>query len=133
MKVTKLIREYVEEQVSKAYAARKNPYSDMAKLDNEKLEDYQKLLHKQQREFLDAIQRELPLFNRWNNEPVDHISTNCPCLASYKTFAMRQAGEWDRENKQLKNAKIREILLNLELGATRKELDEMLAKVLEEV
>jgi hypothetical protein len=38
MKVTKLIREYVEEQVAKVYDSRENPYSAQADVDRQKLE-----------------------------------------------------------------------------------------------
>lgn len=41
MKVTKLIREYVEERVSKVYDAKENPYAYQAELDKKKLEDFQ--------------------------------------------------------------------------------------------
>lgn len=63
---------------------------------------------------------------------MDHISTNCPIITSYNTFAIKQKVDWDRENKRLKNAKIKEILLALELGADRKELEDMLARMLED-
>jgi hypothetical protein len=130
MRVTKLIREYVEDRVSAAYNAKENPYAWQAELDQKKLEDLQSLLHKQQKEFLDAILKELELFNYWNNEPVEHIPTRCPSITSYKTTAMRQKDEWDRENARLKKAKIRDIMLALELGASRKELEDMLAELL---
>jgi len=132
MKVTKLIREYVEEKVGAAYAAKVNPYTEQANLDKEKLKAYQELICKQQREFLDAILKEVQLFNHWNKEPVTQISTSCPSLMSFKTRAMQQAADWDAENKRLKNAKIKEILLALELGANRRELEEMLSKMLVE-
>jgi hypothetical protein len=39
---------------------------------------------------------------------------------------------WNEENKKAKNAKIREIMLALELGANRQELNDMINKLLED-
>ena len=133
MKVTKLIREYVEEQVSKAYDARNNPYAEQAELDRQKLEDFKKMLHEHQRWDIDNFFAENTVLDGWNSYKPCIVHTTIPGFSRCVTPAMRCEEDWHNENTAAKKAKIREIMLNLELGATRKELDEMLAKVLEEV
>ena len=134
MKVTKLIREYIEEKVSKAYDSRVNPYSERAAEDREALEAFGKDLIRQQQELLDEFTKRYELFYRYrDNSRVTKISACCPGVSGYDTKAMRDELEWRNENIRVKNRKIREIVVNLELGATRKELDEMLENMLAEV
>lgn len=133
MKVTKLIREYVEEQVSKVYDAKENPYTRYAKLDEMKLEDFQNELHKQQRELIDEFFQENDLYHAWSGELVKQMHTKCPDITgSFKTKAMIEKSKWDRENKRQQDVKVREIMVALELGANRQELNDMIAKLLED-
>lgn len=132
MKVTKLIREYVEEQVSKVYDAKENPYSKQAELDKQMLEDAQTQLINQQQEFIDNFLRNTQLYSYWNDDKLEHISAKTTSISQYQTSSMLKKKNWDKENLKLKNAKIREIILALELGANRQELNDMIAKLLEE-
>ena len=134
MKITKLIREYVEEQVAKVYDARKNPYAEQAEQDKQKIEAFEQELRDQQKEALDKFLAENELFeNDWRGtRRKATMGTSTPCVSYYKTQAMLKSKEWQEENSRQKKAKTREIMLALELGANRKELDEMLAKLLEE-
>lgn len=133
MKVTKLIREYVEEQVSIAYDAKVNPYKEQANLDREKIKNFQEELHLQQKELLNNFLSENKLFDDWgNHRPITNISTCTPGFHRYYTTAMLNEKQWENENQRLKSAKIREIMINLELGANRQELNDMIAKLMEE-
>ena len=132
MKVTKLIREYVEEQVAKVYNSKENPYSKQAKLDKQTIEDFQKELHRQQREAIDTFLANTPLFEGWSNNCPLKVSTSVPGFSRAKTRAMVDEENWKTENSRQKSAKIREIMLSLELGANRQELNDMIAKLMEE-
>lgn len=133
MKVTKLIREYIEEQVSNVYDAKVNPYTEQAKADKEMLTTFQNDLHCQQKKMLDEFMEKNKLFCDWgNHSPIESISTSVPGIYRYYTKAMLDEELWRKENNRCKHIKIKEIMVNLELGATRQELNEMIAKLLEE-
>lgn len=130
MKVTKLIREYVEEQVSKAYAAKHNPYSEQAKLDAQMIEEFKEKFEQIKLEAVTEFILKNKMFNSYNKEPI--IASVDPCFYRWRTKAMLDEQAWKDENNKLKQAKIREIMLNLELGANRQELNDMIAKLMEE-
>lgn len=135
MKVTKLIREYVEEQVAAAYNSKENPYAAQAAMDKQMLEAFTQELHDQQKEAIEKFIAEHEIFeDGWRgNRQITTASTNVPSFTWYVTQAMIDEKKWKDENSRQKRDKIREILLALELGANRKELEEMIAKLLEGV
>ena len=132
MKITKLIREYVEEQVAKVYNAKVNPYSEQAELDKQMIDDFKQELHKQQRELFEKFSSENKLFDSWSDYTTFTIKTIIPGFSNCVTEAMMKEEQWKKENNQAKSAKIREIMISLELGANRQELNDMLAKLLED-
>ena len=131
MKVTKLIREYVEEEVCKVYESKQNPYSEQANVDREKIEEFKKLLRNQQQELIDTFTSTTPLVSWYNYEPTT-VSATIPTFSGVVTQAMLDESNWRKENTRLKQAKIREIILNLELGANREELKAMIAELIKE-
>lgn len=131
MKVTKLIREYVTEEVSKVYDAKVNPYSEQAEIDKEELKKFEKELRNQQQALIDEFCSKTQLFNHWNYVPAS-ANAQCPGISYLYTQSMIDEAKWNKENNRLKNAKIREIIVNLELGANRQELNDMIAKLMEE-
>ena len=131
MKVTKLIREYVEEQVGKVYNAKVNPYSEQAELDRQKLKDFMETIREQQQEFINKFLLENPAINTWDNRPYVK-SAETLHFSNWGTQATVNEKKWEQENKRQKDAKIREIMLSLELGANRQELNDMIAKLMEE-
>ena len=130
MKVTKLIREYVEEQVSKAYKAKENPYSEQAKIDKQKIKDFEKTLNDIAFNAVSEFLLNNEIFSTYNDEPITASSN--PYFYYWQTKAMMDEKKWNEENTRQKNAKIKEIKLALELGANRQELNDMIAKLLEE-
>lgn len=130
MKVTKLIREYVEEEVGKVYDAKVNPYAEQAKLDYQKIKDFEEQLNEIKYKAVQAFILENGIYNRNSREPVEPSSN--PSLFSWRTKAMLDEQDWKAKNNDIKKAKIREIMLALELGANRQELNEMIAKLLED-
>lgn len=134
MKVTKLIREYVEEQVSKVYDAKVNPYTEQAELDRQKVKAFTEELRVQQKAAIERFLSENELFeDDWRGlRRKTEACTSVPRFDYCNTQAMLDQKEWHIKNKQAKAAKIREIILNLELGANKQELNEMIAKLMEE-
>jgi len=133
MKITKLIREYVTEEVSKVYDAKVNPYTKYADVDRNNLKWFQEELKRKQRALIEEFASKNELFRyTFDGYKPSRIEPTAPCLTHYYTKAMVDEREWDSENTCQKNAKIREILMNLELGANRQELIEMIAKLMEE-
>ena len=132
MKVTKLIREYVEEQVSKIYHARENPYTKQAELDKQKFEDFKKKLLENQKKEIEKFFNENNVLDGWNDYKPCKPSAQIPGFSRCVTAAMKSEEDWKQENIRQKNAKVREIILALELGANRQELNDMIAKLLEE-
>lgn len=131
MKVTKLIREYVEEQVSKVFDAKENPYSKQAEIDRQKLKDFEEELKNQQRKSIEKFLSENELFNDyWDELRPATVNTSIPSFRHHVTKAIINEKEWKEENKKAKNAKIRDIILALELGANRKELQDMIEQLL---
>lgn len=133
MKVTKLIREYVTDEVSKVYDSKVNPYSEQAKLDKQMLDAFTELLRTQQRESIKAFMSENELFTEhWGEVKPYTISLSVPSFSYIKTKAMLDEKKWNDNNIKAKNAKIRDIMVSLELGANRHELNAMLAELLKE-
>ena len=130
MKVTKLIREYVEEQVSKVYDTKINPYSEQAEIDRQKIKDFEHYLRQAQQELIDQFLIELPLFNAYNREPTDRKASVSNLSYDYSQNMINEM-DWKRENIRKKKDKIKEIMLALELVANRQELNDMIAKLLE--
>jgi hypothetical protein len=134
MKVTKLIREYVTDEVSKVYDAKVNPYSEQAKIDKEKIEAFAEELRKRQHEDIKKFAFENDLLEEtWRNSirPYE-VATSIPSFHYACTQSMLDEKKWREENTKAKNAKVRDIIISLELGATRHELNDMLAELLKE-
>lgn len=134
MKVTKLIREYVEEQVSKVYDAKVNPYFEQAELDRQKLKAFEEELKEQQYKALEKFFSENELFedSGWSGLRPKTISTSIPSFRYSLTKAMLDEKKWNEENTKNKKAKIRDIMVALELGANRHELNDMITELLKE-
>lgn len=134
MKVTKLIREYVTDEVSKVYNAKVNPYSEQAKIDREKIEAFKEYLKVLQRVEIEKFISENVLFEEhWGGNIIPYeVSTSTPSFSYVRTQSMIDEKKWKEENTKAKNTKIRDIILSLELGATKKELETMLAELLKE-
>ena len=133
MKVTKLIREYVEEQVAKVYNAKVNPYSEQAEIDRQKLKAFEEEIRDQQRKAIEKFLSENELFeDKYSGFKPKTVCTSIPSFRYCYTQAMVDEHKWNEDNKRNKSAKIREIMLALELGANRQELNDMIAKLLAE-
>ena len=123
MRVTKIIREYVEETVngiydpiigncSKDYSSKKNEVEDIL----EKMVDEFDVAAKK------VIKEHGFTINSWDGEEKHIISYTCNFgKKEYELIADKR-----NELRDEKRRKIQDILVNLELGGTKAELDEML-------
>ena len=130
MKVTKLIREYVAEQVMAKY-----PETEGEKLYREKLDEIQNKIDELNNQIKEYALKLCQQANEdlgidaWadKNDKI-HLSS-CYCIASSGSYNNPYATNLrtlkNDRNKKI-NDTIKNILVNLELGATKAELDEML-------
>ena len=111
MRVTKIIREYIETEVNKKYKEKLNS------IPNEYQEDYDKMIKEIAKKY-------------------DMLKEGANDIVSYSTYYLGNYDRWnDRQNlerklKQERDDKVAEIVLSLELGDTnKKELTEILKNV----
>jgi alkylhydroperoxidase/carboxymuconolactone decarboxylase family protein YurZ len=134
MRVTKLIREYVEKSV-KAMSKFAEPTPEEVEYKNlcDKLSNFRTSLDNQIKEI---IIKAIADFRSENNIPEDvkidisHYSATAP--SAYCTKLADKARAAKRKRKEAQDEAINEILLSLELGADRKELEDMLNTLREE-
>ena len=130
MRVTKLIREYVEETVNGIYEPLiKNCDGDYY----EKKKEVKKILEKLADEF-DAAAKKIIKENgfsidSWDDREKTIITYTC----NFGNKEYMPILEKRRKLRDEKKQKVQDILVNLELGGTKAELDEMLKKIKEEV
>ena len=124
MRVTKLIRQYVEESVRNVY----NPKIQQIKDSNEARQntansEIEKIIDKANEEIKAwlAGNPEYQISTRWGMEE-RYIDTNRVFLKNQQKDEISKL--YDECNKKIQN-----ILIELELGATRAELDKMLANI----
>lgn len=123
MRVTKIIREYVEETVNGIY----NPIiNNCSKGYSEKKNEVEDILEKMADEFDAAAKKIIKehgfTINSWNGEEKHIVSYTC----NFGEKEYRPILEERRKLRDEKTRKIQDILVNLELGGTKAELDEML-------
>ena len=130
MRVTKLIREYVEETVNGIYEPLiKNCDGDYY----EKKKEVEKILEKLADEF-DTTAKKIIKENgfsidSWDDREKTIITYTCNFGNKEYMPILGKRRKLRDEKKQ----KVQDILVNLELGGTKAELDEMLKKIKEEV
>lgn len=135
MKVSKLIREYVEKSVAKAMPDRKEEVDEI-QVEYEALEkDLDEYAKKRIAEFAEKHKGEIRGYysgfgyNNFEEEKeylIRNISVHTPSIRT-KLF-----DEIYEENKRLAKARrnaIEDILINLELGGTKADLDRMIAEL----
>lgn len=129
MRVTKLIREYVEKSVGALpqYSTEKTPEEIAFEECKNKVSDFERNLEDSIKA---QVEREIKIFREENNIPDDiSIERSSYRLLSWSTYAseISAKAQTAKNNKATAKRKaIDEILLNLELGATKKELEEMI-------
>lgn len=123
MRVTKIIREYVEEAVNEIY----DPIIGNCSKDySEKKNEVEDILEKMADEFDAAAKKVIKehgfTIDSWSGEEKHIIGYTCNFgKKEYESIANKR-----NELRDEKRRKIKDILVNLELGGTKAELDEML-------
>lgn len=125
MRVTKIIREYIESEVNKKYKEKLNS------IPNEYQEDYNKMIKEIEKEIKECSVKVKEIAKKY-----DMLKEGANDIVSYSTYFLGNYDRWnDRSNleRQLRlerDDKIAEIILSLELGDTnKKELTEILRNV----
>lgn len=130
MRVTKIIREYVEETVNGIYDPLiENCSGDYYKKKNE----VRKILEKMAGEFDAAAKKMIKetgfSIDSWDEKERAIITYTCNFGGKERASILEKENKLKDEKRQ----KIQNILVNLELGGTKAELDEMLKNIREEV
>ena len=125
MRVTKIIREYIESEVNKKYKEKLNS------IPNEYQEDYNKMIKEIEKEVEKCSVKVKEIAKKY-----DMLKKEANDIVSYSTYYLGNYDRWnDRQNlerklKQERDDKVAEIILSLELGDTnKKELTEILKNV----
>lgn len=132
MKVTKLIREYVAEQVAAKYPeteAEKQYQEKLDKIQN-KVDELDNQIKQYALNLCEQANEDLGI-NIWadKKDKIHLTSYNIIASGSYSNpYAMNLKALKSDRNKKINEA-IKNILVNLELGATKAELDMMLRKL----
>ena len=134
MRVTKLIREYVEKSV-KALPKFKDISQEEKEFEaiQSKCENFKSVIHEEVKLF---VAERIARFKQENNIPDDvdmkRYSSYYPLTVGYYDCELRKKADANKNARATAGHKaIEEILVNLELGGTRAELDEMLRKLAE--
>ena len=129
MRVTKLIREYVENEVEKAYKDKTPDEMAYDKLRKE-IVDFREKIND---EIYHAIDEAIAKFRKEHNIPEDvkifHTDHNLINDKDWDSDIRKKSDIARKQRTEQRDNKIKDILLNLELGATRTELDEMLKHI----
>lgn len=126
MRVTKLIREYVTETVNKAYNPR------IEEIGSEYMEEKHQLEDDIQKVIDEANEKILQMMSELGYECSGYYSKEEPVALRGNITNPEKYEQTSAEKIKLRKErdnKIKDILLNLELGATRAELDEMLRNI----
>lgn len=131
MKVTRLIREYVAEQVAAKYPeteAEKQYKEKLARIRN-KEEELNKKIKDYALDLCEQANKDLDIDN-WEREDHFHLYNYCSYISDgYNNPYARNLNSLKEERTKKINEAVKNILVNLELGATKAELDMMLRKL----
>lgn len=133
MKVTKLIREYVEKTIDACY-----PEPDSVKSFRKQCNKANNALTEMNDMIIAYANSILPEIKEKYNVPDDfnlhvRLGINYAEFSSWNTQLKLKADEDKRKTDKAKQQKRDEILLSLELGATKDDLDDMIKRLVDEV
>ena len=128
MRVSKVVREYIEKQVWAKYPKTENEIKaeEINELASKAREEQRALIKKAKKEIADSIVAKYGLTEEMGHQQSDYqdyeFSTwNSPIACKANT---------DKENRRKAvNSKIEDIIITLELGGTKADLEKMLAEI----
>lgn len=132
MRVTKVIKEYITEQVKAKFPITEEEkfYNEFNKIADKKATEIQEKLKEYRKQLAKIANIDLGI-DDWEEDEKLHFSSNsynCPSVGwnnPYKQKASKASQE--RQNKI--NETVKNIIVTLELGGTKADLDKMLAEV----
>ena len=135
MKVTRLIREYVEKSVAKAMPSKKVPDCSAREEYYAIEEEIRAFAEKKFDEFMSKHKGEVKAY--YGGYDYDHPEENDHyikkdfrvCLPSLRYKAEDSIHKENEENNNARKEAIENILINLELGGTKADLDKMIAEL----
>jgi hypothetical protein len=129
MRVTKIVREYIEESVSKALTEKSTAEKNYEAFYNE----LHQFMHQVEDEVEHMIDEAIENYRMVHNIPDDVKLTKTDyTLIHYSDWnsAIRNEAEtMKRKRKEAQMRAVKDIILTLELGGTKADLDAMLSKV----
>ena len=134
MKVTKIVREFVEEEVNKKYPMPEPDKASIAQLDND-INNIKERIRNEAGEFIFNKMKEAGIVideRMVSIKVIDwrYFDKNGVSYYNGTVNALRAAyEEVSKEVKAKRETALKNILVNLELGGTKKELMEMLANL----
>ena len=128
MRVSKVVKEYIEKQVNARYPKTENElnYDKLSDITNKANEKYHKLMEQAKEKIIEEISKELGLPTKCIDKKTNY---------SYSPFGTwgtkeRELADIDRQNRRVEiNQKIEDIIVTLELGGTKADLEKMLAEI----
>lgn len=127
MRVSKTVREYIEKQVASKFPKTENElqYEQNQALVNRANDEYQKRLEQAKEKIRQAITKEFEL----TEDMVQVTSYYASPFGTNGTQAKTLADRDRFERAKIINAKIDDIIVTLELGGTKADLEKMLAEI----
>lgn len=123
MRVTKIIREYVEDRVNKVYEPRIRALHDPIISEQTAIKQQLDILLEEVNKRAEEILNAHPDFSfSYNFSDTKFIS----CCSSLRYIGNRDKNSQEKFLAEERDNKIQEILVTLEMGATKEDLDEML-------
>lgn len=132
MKVTRLIKEYVAEQVMTKYpeTEAEKQYTKEIKIIENKVQELNEKLKDYALDLCEQANKDLGIEDWAIDENVHLYSPTRYLISSgWNNPYVKSLNSLKNERKEKINNTIKDILVNLELGATKAELDEMLKKL----
>lgn len=130
MRVTKLIKEYVANEVAKIYEKKTSDEEVAYEILRQEVADFRKKLDDELYHF---AEKAIAAFREVHNIPNDVIGlrTNCSLLyeRAWESELYDKSKKAEGERLEQRDNKINDILVSLELGGTKADLDRMIAEI----
>ena len=128
MRVSKVVREYIEKQVASKMPKTENElqFDKLEKTINKANHEYHELMKQAKEQVVAKLMQE---HNLSNNMVDDRSSYSYSPFSTWGTEE-RQKADIDHQNRRVAiNQKIEDIIVNLELGGTKADLEKMLSEI----
>lgn len=129
MRVTKIVREYIEESVSKTLTEKSTAEKNYEAFYN----DLHQFMHQVEDEVKHMVAEAIENYRMTHNVPDDIAITQTDYThihySDWNSAIRNEAEAMKRKRKEVQMRAVKDIILTLELGGTKADLDAMLSKV----